>query len=331
MVDDSWYNCSEYFNDNKLNTDSSNSETSSSNKCSDGCLDEDVYIVDGRHKVCKKCGIINGKIISLEPEWRSGNEDNNFDNSRCGMVSNELLPSSSLGSQLTNCKNYNIIKMQKWTSMPYSERKLWSVYEQLDDIGIKHNIPKDVILDSKIYYKIMCNQKHTHGKNAGKTVIHRAKKKIGLIGVCLFYACENNGLARTHKEIAPMFDINQKDITKAKKRFDELLSGTDHKNIIESTTNHIDDYILRYCSLMNLDPELIINIQNFTIMVDNLGILCESIPQSVVAGCIYFISQHYNLGITKKELSDIVKLSEVTIIKTYNKLYKFKDDLITKI
>ena len=52
--------------------------------------------------------------------------------------------------------------------------------------------------------------------NAGKTVIHRAKK-IRLIAVCLFYACENNSLARTHKEIAPMFNMNQKDITKAKR------------------------------------------------------------------------------------------------------------------
>ena len=59
--------------------------------------------------------------------------------------------------------------------------------------------------------------------------------------------------------------------------------------------------MLYVIGLMNLELELIKNIKEFTLMVDDMGILSESIPQSVVAGCIYFISQHYNLGITKKE------------------------------
>ena len=77
------------------------------------CKESDNYIVDGRHKVCKKCGIITGNVVNLEPEWRASNEDNNFEHSRCGMISNELLPTSSLGSQLTNCKKLEYCKNAK--------------------------------------------------------------------------------------------------------------------------------------------------------------------------------------------------------------------------
>jgi hypothetical protein len=43
-------------------------------------------------------------------------------------------------------------------------------------------------------------------------------------------------------------------------------------------------------------------------------------PPSVAAGCILLVISHYNIQISKKQVSDIFNISDVTISKTYRKI-----------
>ena len=48
----------------------------------------------------------------------------------------------------------------------------------------------------------------------------------------------------------------------------------------------------------------------------------------MAAGCIYLYIKNKNLNIHKKDISDVCKISEVTINKCYKKLEEYEELLI---
>ena len=54
----------------------------------------------------------------------------------------------------------------------------------------------------------------------------------------------------------------------------------------------------------------------------------ENTPHSIAGGIIYYISQICSLNISKLDITNISKISEVTINKCYKKMLLFKAKLI---
>ena len=79
-----------------------------------------------------------------------------------------------------------------------------------------------------------------------------------------------------------------------------------------------------------LDERYIDIANKVALLVDKLGICQENNPKSIAVGCIYLISQNYNLGFTKKEIADNCHTSEVTVSNTYSQMAKFKKYLFPK-
>ena len=74
----------------------------------------------------------------------------------------------------------------------------------------------------------------------------------------------------------------------------------------------------KYIELMKLICKKIIKLPDIS----------ENTPPAIAAGVIYFISYLCNLNISKKNVSDICKISEVTINKCFKKLDELQDQLI---
>ena len=87
--------------------------------------------------ICKICNNVVTNIIS-GPEWRYyGAESRGSDQNRCGMPTNPLLPKSSLGSSVSRgySESANKIGMyQRWNSMPYKERSLYKVFNDIRNL-----------------------------------------------------------------------------------------------------------------------------------------------------------------------------------------------------
>ena len=100
------------------------------------CQDIENYQIDQGMIKCKKCLNIISNITD-NPEWRYyGSGDNKSqDPTRCGMPVNTLLPESSVGSTVafnSNTKTMNQIrKYQQWNGMPYKERSLYKVFNEI--------------------------------------------------------------------------------------------------------------------------------------------------------------------------------------------------------
>ena len=98
-----------------------------------------------KNYLCNSDGIIQCKIcknsitnIIDSPEWRyyGSSDSKSSDPTRCGMPVNVLLPKSSLGTSIATTNRsgaMNKIGMyQRWNSMPYKERSLYKVFNDID-------------------------------------------------------------------------------------------------------------------------------------------------------------------------------------------------------
>ena len=61
------------------------------------------------------------------------------------------------------------------------------------------------------------------------------------------------------------------------------------------------------------------------------NLIPENTPHSIAAGIVYFIAQVCNINISKKAVSQISEISEVTINKCYKKLAEMTCDLIPQV
>ena len=278
---------------------------------------------DGR-VTCTKCNSVIMNISST-PEWRyyGSNDSKGSDPTRCGMPVNQLLPKSSIGSSISNVYNKDMQKMKKyqnWNGMPYKERSMWKVFNDLTTICSLNNLSPIICETSKSLYKDVSSLKISRGSN-----------RIGIIAACVFYACKECHVPRSANEIAGYFSIKSSVISKGCKQFNEIMrkSKENHNRILDSKSITLYDFIDRFCSKLDLTNDDILKIKIICDNSNKLNLISENTPPSMAAGCIYLYIKHNELEINKKELSDICKISEVTINKCYKKLEINTSRLIT--
>jgi len=279
------------------------------------CDDEINHLINNQDIIeCKICKNIIQNIVD-NPEWRfyGSNDSKKEDPTRCGMPVNTLLPISSLGSDISynnNITNYKIRKLQQWNSMPYKERSEYKVFTELTEICKKNNLPSIIINEAKSIYKIISNTKISRGSN-----------RIGIKAATVYFACKECNVPRSSKEIADIFNINITIMTKGIKKCQEILYM--NKNNKHRFNNHNpiypDDFIDRFCNRLNMDNYINDVKKICQISIEN-DIISENTPPSIAAGCIFLFSKKKKLNITKKDISDICKISEVTINKCTKKL-----------
>lgn len=271
-------------------------------------------ICDEGQNICMECNALQSRIIETTAEWRYyGADDSREDNpTRCGMPTNDLLPKSSLGSIISGKKNESreqkqVRRYQMWNSMPYWERTLYTVFEQLNSNTQNQGIPIKVLNDAKVLYKRASEKKISRGEN-----------KEGLIASCIYYACLLNKIPRSPKEVAKMFHIDPYILTKGNARFQILLN-------VNVDTSNPDDYISRFGSRLNMSCTDIKNCKELAQKLDELEIVSENAPTSVAAGTIFYYCTIKDLDYNKKQIAEVCDVSEVTITKCYKRLLKYKE------
>lgn len=291
------------------------------------CCDiKDNYQNDNDMIICKVCKNVITNICD-NPEWRYyGSKDNkSSDPTRCGMPVNTLLPESSVGSSVSFSSNsngmYQIRKMQQWSGMPYKERSVYKVFLEIQNVCDRNDIPSKIVTEAKSIYKIVSSTKISRGTN-----------RSGIIASCVYFACKECNVPRSSKEIADMFGITSNIMTKGVKKCQEIIH-MDKKNkdrISKTKSTKPADFINRFCNKLNIgeeDTEKILKICSIT--VKNY-IISENTPPSIASGCIYYFIKKNKLDISKKNISDICKISEVTINKCC-KTIEEKDELFNEI
>lgn len=294
------------FDNLRINSDKEDAEKSEELRC-ESCNGTQIVLDEGNY-ICK-CGTVVSRFIDTAAEWRFyGSEDNkNSDPTRCGMVTNELLPNSSLGSMIGYLKHethdiYIMRKYHMWNSMTYKERSLYNIFDTLTVNAINSGISKNIIDEAKSLYKQISEKKISRGDN-----------RSGLIASSIYMSCKNNKVPRSAKEIAKIFNLKTPTMTKGCKKFQEIM-----KMNMEST--NAEDFVFRFCSKLNMDKTQREICKVIVHKIELNEILSDSTPPSLAAGSIYMCNHYYEWGITKKDLSSICEISQVTISKCFKKL-----------
>jgi transcription initiation factor TFIIB len=274
-------------------------------------LDESIYI-------CRQCGSITDRFIDMTAEWRYyGSEDSKAtDPTRCGMPANALMPESSLGSIISNMgkESYDMKMLRKyhmWNSLSYKERSLYNIFDNITVNAINNGIATSIIEEAKMFYKKVAESKIARGEN-----------RSGLIASSIYMSCKSNKVPRSTKEIAKIFNLKQKTMTKGCKKFQDIMPLN-----IDSTS--ADDFIQRFCSKLGLDNEVRDLCRHIVQKADELCIVSENTPPSISAGSIYLCNVVCGLNISKKDMATACELSQVTLSKCYKKLYEHRGLLFT--
>merc|ERR1711916_219156 len=241
--------------------------------------------------------------------------------SRYGCPSNYFYPKSALGTKFRTRGYSRISNLQRQGQMPYREKSLLEILTKIQKKCKTYGITQSIIDSAKILYKKVSDCKHTKGKRAGKNRIMRCINLRSMIGACVFYACKLQGEPRSPKEIADIYDLEIKNVNKGCRRFLEFIDLESLNT--EFSSSKSSDFIERFASKLTLESQYIKIAKDISTNIHKLDIATTHEPPSVAAGCILLVAVMYHLDITKKQISDVFKISDVTISKTYRRIHPY--------
>ena len=291
-------------------------EEKDSTKCS-SCQSEDLVINQNGECICQSCGVVNSELYDEMPEFNNDLEGT----SRYGCPSNYFYPKSALGTKFKTRGYSRISNLQRQGQMPYREKSLLEILTKIQKKCKTYGITQTIIDSAKILYKKVSDCKHTKGKRAGKNRIMRCINLRSMIAACVFYACKLQGEPRSPKEIADIYDLEIKNVNKGCRRFLEFIDLESLNT--EFSSSKSSDFIERFASKLSLDDQYIKIAKDISTNIHKLDLASTHEPPSVAAGCILLVSNMHHLDLNKKIISDIFKISDVTISKTYRRIHPY--------
>ena len=295
------------------------------------CGSDDIYVDSTEGKtVCIGCGLKLSDLLDSSTDWASINSTND-NNSRCGCPTNYYFPQSSLGTKAGNGKYSRISILERWSQMPYKERSRLEVLKYIDlkCTSGKVKISQPIIDNAKNLFNKLSMVKHLNGENEGKNIIIRGLNRKSIISACLLNGANLQGKPMTPKEVAEIFGITEKQVTKGNRKFRDMMTNQTIVNNIKSSQS--DEYIDRKETLKNLklDERQIMLAKKIARNVKKLDIASDHQPASLAAGSVLLMASIFNLNLSKKVISETFKISQVTIVKTFRKIYDYRKILIS--
>jgi len=278
---------------------------------------------------CGQCGVMQPKKLSHEAEYRFyGCNDNRGSNpERVGMPTNSLLPQTSMGSLIHSRPSDNsamkrMAQYNSWNQMPYKERSLYKICCRIKNRSSRAGLPAIIIDRAKELYNIVKEVNISRGDN-----------REGLIAACVYIACKDVNVPRSSKEIAKIFEIKLQDMTRGIKFFREnwRLAKKKTDKISHDSSNPIN-FIDRYCSPLKISQDTKYLAEYIAVKAIIESLVDDNTAPSIAAGAIFLACMiDKSTNVTKKQVAESCKTSEVTISKCYKKLNDNRDKLLPSI
>jgi transcription initiation factor TFIIIB Brf1 subunit/transcription initiation factor TFIIB len=307
--------------------------------CSE-CSTNTFIEIDNEEVICKKCGTHIEWLIDTTAEFRHfGSEDRAPDPSRIGNPMDELYPESSLGYRVMGRAGESkemrkIRQYHQWNIMPYKERSLHVTCENLHVICNRAGIPTAIVNEAKHLYS-----------QVGPLEIQRGDRKNGLQAACVYEGLKRHGTPWLPIEVAKIFKMDVKTVTRGIKQFSSLLDEHRHATgpthfAMADTKKEYPPTHFRHClepaihkletprSTYNELLEVATSIGN---SIDKYGICSETTPSSLAAAALSIACQHLELPKTNEEVSRVCSISSATLQKCLKRLEKWRGQLIKEI
>jgi transcription initiation factor TFIIB len=263
-----------------------------------------LMVIDEGQNVCEKCGTIMDRFIDEGAEWRNYEDSKGEDQSRTGFTTSELLPEASYGSMISykglHVKMKAIQRLSCWALSTNSQRSWMGIFDAIHLSCTNAGLPKSIIMDACGMYKKLEDSQKVRGET-----------RRALMGACVFVACRNNGVPRSHEEISKLFSVNIRALCKATSQFIQS------ENTVLQTQIGIAE---RLCTSLVLNDKQRDQIMEILEMISTKSEdEFEHTPKTIVSGVVAFV-----MGLKTKNqmkvVSDSSGVSALSIHKIVEKL-----------
>jgi transcription initiation factor TFIIB len=186
------------------------------------CEDSAALETAGSEIVCMRCGTIVDIPLEWAAEYRWFSAENNggsgADPSRTSFPVNHLMPESSLGTTIlcrgNSAAMHKIKRYHMWNQIPYRERALWSVFDGLQVRASNAGIGTAIIEEAKELYAQL----------TASAICRGQAQRDAMLAACLWTALKRHETPRMPRDVAEIFCIPLKAVTKGIKQFQHLLA-----------------------------------------------------------------------------------------------------------
>jgi transcription initiation factor TFIIIB Brf1 subunit/transcription initiation factor TFIIB len=166
-----------------------------------------------------RCGTLVDVPLEQGAEYRWFSADSGGqDPSRCGFPINHLMPESSLGTMILSNHQSPLMRRIKryhmWNLMPYRERTLWTIFESLQVRASNAGIGNAVLDEAKELFAQL----------TASAICRGQAQRDAMLAACLWEALKRHESPRMPKDIADIFNIPLKQVTKGIKQFQHLFA-----------------------------------------------------------------------------------------------------------
>ena len=184
----------------------------------DLCDDNSAIETDGAEVICTRCG----SVIDVPLEWGAEfrwypSDSTGSDPSRCGFPVNHLMPESSLGTIFLNARSpimRRIARYHSWNIRPYRERTLWSIFDGLAIRASNAGIGAAPLEEAKELFAQLTASDSCRGES----------QRNSMLAACLWEALKRHDAPRVPKDLAEIFHIPIRDVTRGIKQFQHVLA-----------------------------------------------------------------------------------------------------------
>ena len=197
------------------------------------CQDDTSIETSGTDIVCLSCGTIIDTPLEEGAEFRwFSYESGSTDQSRCGFPVNHLMPISSLGTIILQNRQSAVMRRvtqhHMWNRGPYREFTLWSIFDTLQVRASNAGIGGAVLEEAKELFAQLTAQSICRGQ----------PQRDAMLAACIWEALKRHGTTRMPRDIAKIFAIDVKQVTKGIKQFQHLFAIRISGEITDTYTNH---------------------------------------------------------------------------------------------
>jgi len=316
--------------------------------------------------ICMRCGTQLDIPLDWSAEYRFYNSETaGADPTRCGFPINPLMPESSLGTIIlggTTGSNAirRIRRYHMWNQMPYREHTLWKIFESLQIRASNAGIGSAIVDEAKeLFAQLTASQ-----------ICRGTGQRDAALAACLWEALRRHDAARLPKDLAEIFCIPLKQVTKGIKQFQHILAmrqndrRTDTYTVpkqeeappnvqaapqqgmtialqrkaqqqaaLKRTTSYAD-FVEPFLSKLSIAPRIfgtmVEIVHRVCATTEEMNIVPENTPPSLTASVIAFVAEDLGVPLELTEIARVCGISVVTIQKCLKRMHICKEKLLKK-
>jgi len=294
-------------------------------------MDDDEYICkeckstkleeSGNGEICcLECGIIQSTlVIDKGPEWRNWNDgDAGPNNERTGMPPTLLLHDKGLTTDISwqnrdysgssmNSEHRKLFRRlrrqhQRTRISSSTERNLAVALGELGRLSSQMALPRTVEEEAAYIYRKAVEKKLVRGRSIE-----------GVVAASLYAACRIRNVPRTLDEVGQFSRTGRKEIGRTFRAVSKEL-------LLRVPPASPSNYIPRFCSLLDLPPEVEAEAQSILSRAENIDLTAGRGPTGIAAASVYLGSMVRGHQRTQREVSVAAGVTEVTIRNRYKEL-----------